>query len=526
MVNFEAVIFDLDGVITKTALVHGSAWKRMFDDFLRSREKRFGESFKEFTHNNDYLPYVDGKPRYKGVESFLDSRGIDIPFGDPSDDPDKETVCGLGNKKNLMFNRVLDETGVSVYDSTVTFIQELKKAGVRIGVASSSKNCKPVLEKAGLLNLFETRIDGVVSAEIGLKGKPEADIFTTACDRLGVSYHKSVVVEDAVSGVQAGRNGNFGLTIGVARENNLNELRVNGGDIVVEDLSEIDIDLINRWFEERMEEDSWHLQYFDYNHENERSRETLLTIGNGYLGTRGAAEESSANKINYPGTYISGLYNRRISKVGDREIENEDFVNIPNWLPIKFRINDGKWFEFGPDPSFKLISIKRDLNFRTGELRRELVIEDSLGRKTEVVSCRIAGMHYYHIAAIKYIIKPLNYSGTVTIRSEIDGAHINAGIERYKELNQNHLVHIKEKIDGNYAMVEVRTTESNVTIAMGAKHIINGNVDVEEFMDCACSRGKACQDFTLAGSEGDEIILEKLVSVYTSQDKKDGGGLS
>ncbi|MCD4769096.1 MAG: beta-phosphoglucomutase family hydrolase [Bacteroidales bacterium] len=520
MVQFEAVIFDLDGVITKTALVHGAAWKRMFDEFLRSREERFGESFREFTHNDDYLPYVDGKPRYKGVESFLESRGIKIPFGDPSDDPDAETVCGLGNKKNLMFNKVLDDTGVSVYDSTVRLIEELKSAGVRIGVASSSKNCKPVLEKAGLLDYFETRIDGVVSAEIGLKGKPEADIFTTACDRLGVSYHKSVVVEDAVSGVQAGRNGNFGLVIGVAREDNLNELRINGGDIVVEDMSEIDIDLINRWFETRMEEESWHLRYFDYNHENERSRETLLAIGNGYFGTRGAAEESRANKVNYPGTYISGLYNRRISKVADRKIENEDFVNIPNWLPLKFKINDGEWFEFNRDPSYKLLEIKRDLNLRTGELKREIVVEDKLGRKTEIVSSRFAGMHYHHIAAIKYIIKPLNYTAAITIRSEIDGNHINAGIERYKDLDQHHLTHIKEKVDGNYCMIEVRTTESNVTIAMGAKHIINGNEDLDEFMDCTCSRGKACQDFTLTGSEGDEIVFEKLVSIYTSQDKR------
>ena len=167
------------------------------------------KKFKEFTHSGDYLPYVDGKPRYKGVSSFLESRGIDIPFGDPSDTEEMETVCGLGNKKNTMFNLVLDDKGVEIYESTVKLLHELKKEGIRIGVASSSKNCKPVLERAGLLDLFETRVDGVVSAELGLNGKPEADIFTTACDNLGVSYHKSVVVEDAVSGVQAGQEWEF-----------------------------------------------------------------------------------------------------------------------------------------------------------------------------------------------------------------------------------------------------------------------------------------------------------------------------
>ncbi|RLD69833.1 MAG: beta-phosphoglucomutase, partial [Bacteroidetes bacterium] len=320
--KFDAVIFDLDGVITKTALVHASSWKKMFDEYMHSREERFGDSFREFTHAGDYLPYVDGKPRYKGVQSFLESRDIDIPFGDPSDDPDMETVCGLGNKKNIMFNKVLDEDGVEVYESSVEMLEGLKAAGVRIGVASSSKNCKPVLESAGLLHFFETRVDGVVSAEIGLQGKPEPDIFTTACDNLGVEYHRSVVVEDAVSGVQAGHKGNFGLTLGLAREDNIKELQVGGADIVVEDLAEIGLEGINAWFEQGMEEDGWLLKYHDYDPGKERSREALLTVGNGYFGTRGALEESKANKVNYPGTYMTGLFNRLVSKVGERDIEN------------------------------------------------------------------------------------------------------------------------------------------------------------------------------------------------------------
>ncbi len=152
--KFDAVIFDLDGVITKTALVHAASWKRMFDEYMKSREERFGEPFSEFTHAGDYLPYVDGKPRYNGVASFLESRGIDIPFGDPSDEPEKETVCGLGNKKNIVFNKVLEDEGVEVYPSSVEMLEGLKAAGVRIGVASSSKNCKPVLETCRVASLF------------------------------------------------------------------------------------------------------------------------------------------------------------------------------------------------------------------------------------------------------------------------------------------------------------------------------------------------------------------------------------
>ena len=236
---FESVIFDMDGVITKTALTHAAAWKKMFDEYLRKRETEHGEKFVEFTHTNDYLPYVDGKPRYKGVQSFLKSRNIKIPFGKPSDKPGTETCCGLGNRKNDAFNEVLDKEGVEVYPSTLALLDELKEAGIKLGVASSSKNCKPVLEKVNLLDIFDARVDGVVSAEKGLQGKPEPDIFTTACDMINADYSKSIVIEDAVSGVQAGVKGKFGLTIGIARENNVNELKEAGADIVVEDLNEI-----------------------------------------------------------------------------------------------------------------------------------------------------------------------------------------------------------------------------------------------------------------------------------------------
>jgi len=238
--NIEAVIFDLDGVITKTALTHASAWKKMFDEFLKLREKEYGEPFQEFTHTEDYLPYVDGKPRYKGVASFLESRNIQIPFGDPSDTPDMLTCCGLGNRKNQAFNEVLDKDGVEVYPSTVKLIMELLEAGIKLGVASSSKNCRVVLQTVDLLKVFGARVDGEVSVELGLNGKPEPDIFTTACDILGVPYKNAIVVEDAVSGVQAGAKGNFGLTLGIARENNVKELQENGADFVVEDLDEID----------------------------------------------------------------------------------------------------------------------------------------------------------------------------------------------------------------------------------------------------------------------------------------------
>lgn len=237
--DFEAVIFDLDGVITKTAITHAAAWKKMFDEYLKKREQKYGESFKEFTQS-DYLNFVDGKPRYNGVASFLKSRKIDLPWGSPEDSSESETVCGLGNRKNEAFNEVLKRDGAEVYPSSEKLLFELKEAGVKLGVASSSKNCKTVLEAVDLLHLFGARVDGVVSAELGLKGKPEPDIFTKSCEILGAKPGNSIVVEDAVSGVQAGAKGGFGLTLGIAREGNAEELQNNGADFVVVDLEKVD----------------------------------------------------------------------------------------------------------------------------------------------------------------------------------------------------------------------------------------------------------------------------------------------
>ena len=251
MKNYDAVIFDIDGVITKTALAHAESWKVMFDEYLRLREKRNKEPFKEFTHEKDYLPFVDGKPRYKGVQSFLESRGIAIDFGDPKDAPSQETVCGLGNKKNIEFRKILEEKGAEVFEPAVALIKNLKENGVRVGVASSSKNCQIILQKTGLEELFETRVDGIVSAELGLKGKPEGDIFITAAKNIGCTPDRSIVVEDAVSGVQAGKKGKFIFVLGVARENNDKELRENGADFVINNFKDVTAAKIDQWIEEK-----------------------------------------------------------------------------------------------------------------------------------------------------------------------------------------------------------------------------------------------------------------------------------
>ena len=239
--EYSAWLFDLDGVITDTASVHAAAWKRTFDRYLREVAEREGTLFEPFEINPDYFRYVDGKPRYDGVDSFLRSRGITLEWGDPDDPPGRETVCGLGNSKNAMFNEVLRSRGVQVFGSSVALIRGLRSMGRRVAVVTSSKNCDAVLEAAGIQDLFDARVDGNVSTEKKLAGKPAPETYEEAARMLGVPPERSVVIEDAISGVQAGRAGGFGLVIGVARGDDPEILRESGADIVVRDLVELSL---------------------------------------------------------------------------------------------------------------------------------------------------------------------------------------------------------------------------------------------------------------------------------------------
>ena len=237
--KFDAVLFDLDGVITKTAKTHAAAWKALFDEYLQERAGRSGEPFQPFDPEKDYLQYVDGKPRYEGVKSFLESRGVHLPFGAPQDSPDQETVCGLGNRKNRLLMEQLKKQRVEVFDSTIELIRDLQARGFRTAVVSSSKNCAEVLKSAGFPDLFGTRVDGNDAERLGLEGKPAPGIFLEAARQLGVEPGRAIVVEDAIVGVQAGRRGKFGGVIGVDRTGQAEALQANGADVVVSDLAEV-----------------------------------------------------------------------------------------------------------------------------------------------------------------------------------------------------------------------------------------------------------------------------------------------
>jgi beta-phosphoglucomutase family hydrolase len=234
-----ACLFDLDGVLTKTAVVHNAAWKEMFDAYLQERSRRTGEPFVPFDPGRDYDEYVDGKPRADGTRSFLASRGIELPEGSDDDPPSAETVHGLGTRKNEIVLRRIREDGVEAYESSVRYVRAARDAGLRRAVVSSSANCRDVLIAAGIEDLFEARIDGVVAGREHLRGKPAPDTFLAAARALGLGPQAAAVFEDALAGVEAGRAGSFRFVVGVDRTGQADALKKHGADIVVTDLAEL-----------------------------------------------------------------------------------------------------------------------------------------------------------------------------------------------------------------------------------------------------------------------------------------------
>jgi len=234
-----ACLFDMDGVVTRTAVVHAAAWKEMFDDFLGQRADSTRTEFVPFDSHADYDAYVDGKPRLDGTRSFLESRGIELPEGKPDDPPGTPTIYGLSNRKNDLVLAKVTAGGVQVYDGTVTYIRSVREKGISTAIVSSSANTELILNSAGLARLFDVRVDGVIAKQHGLRGKPAPDTFLAAAEALEVPASRAVVFEDALAGVEAGRAGHFALVVGVDRVGQAAELSEHGADVVVRDVAEL-----------------------------------------------------------------------------------------------------------------------------------------------------------------------------------------------------------------------------------------------------------------------------------------------
>ena len=773
----DAVIFDLDGVVTDTASMHAKAWATMFDDFLERRPPSDHEDHRPFTED-DYRHYVDGKPRYDGVADFLASRRVSLPRGTPSDSTE-DTLFGLGNRKQRLFLESLDG-GVPVFESTVVLVRRLAGAGVATGVYSSSRNCERILEAAGLGDLFGVRVDGVAAEALGLPGKPDPAVLLELTSRLGAAVERTVVVEDAEAGVQAGRNGGFGLVIGVDRTGHADELRRLGADRVVPDLCDVAVragdkrmpqlpnaldaygqligvvngrrpficldfdgtlseivsdpdeaklvegtaevleslaaqcpvailsgrdladirervglpglwyagshgfELIgpdgshhhndaahaavpvlesaaaelrealkeipgarvehkryavavhyrnvapervaeivatthrhgNRhglrvtggrkvvelrpdidwdkgtaltWLRERVpqtgrllpiyigddltdedafdairssgvglvvrsdedggrptaaqytlnnptevreflrrggnwlayeqgtSDDAWTLTYDGYDPHTEKLREALCTVGNGYFATRGAAPECKAGQVHYPGTYAAGVYNRLDDVMSGTEIDNESLVNLPNWLPLTFRVDGGEWFDVD---AVTLLAYRQTLDLRGAVLTRELRFQDDAGRTTSVTQHRFVSMNQAHVAALQTTIVAEDWSGAIQIRSTLDANVCNSGVERYRELASDHLDSAKgSELSENSVLLTVGTRQSQIPIAMAARTTV-----WHEETPAVAKYRLIDEEFEIGHeiytdlAEGRPLTVDKVVTLVTGRD--------
>ncbi len=694
---YDAILFDLDGVVTRTSETHAGAWKKLFDEYLENTSST--DNYLPFDIKGDYVKYVDGKPRYKGVQDFLISRSIEIPFGSVNDPPDAETICGLGNKKNQLFNELLRKEGVKVYESTIDLIRQLRKNGLMTAIVSSSKNCHQVLKAADIEALFDTRVDGVVSENLGLTGKPEPDIFLEAAKNLDADVTRCVVVEDALSGVEAGVKGGFGMVIGVNRGDQAEQLQQKGAHLVVDDLCEIGtgvmvkrlpllmqcysnilgqiggreiviifdyeaiysqmvispendiffqnitkiltpladqfiiiirsqknpelvkkevkveniyyagsngyvikgpkgcfleiddhrpdcnldkpniiikilekLNLVSRsivplYFGDSFKDNDlfdavahvgigitldldshgssasyrvdapkqigqfllrlssnlnkgtrWGQIYLGFDPEDEGRREALCAVGNGYFVTRGAAPEAVADGIHYPGTYLAGGYNRLKTKIGGKTIENEDLVNIPNWLCLNFRVPGEEWFQL---KDVTILFYRQYLNIKKGLLNRTVRFRDQNNRETILLQRSFVHGKLMHWAALETAITPLNWEGEIEICSALDGTVTNQGILRYQDLGKVHLDFIEsEHLDEKSMILKMRTNRSCLDIAMGARteiHQNNKRKKVKSFPDDKPG-GYVAKRFITSVNKGDTLTVEKLICIYTSQD--------
>lgn len=507
--DYDAVLFDLDGVVTRTASVHAAAWKRLFDELLETHVARGGAAFEPFDPETDYRRLVDGKPRHDGVVAFLSSRGIDLPEGRSDDPPGTQSVYALGKLKDRYFHEHLHAHGADVYGSTVDLIRALRAQDVRTAVVSSSSNCRAVLEAARIENLFDVRVDGTDIEPLHLQGKPAPDVFLEAARRLRVEPSRAVVVEDAIAGVEAGRAGGFGLVIGVDRTGTSQALRTAGADVVVADLAQVQVAV--------EPPSTWRLVYESFDARREGIREAVCALGNGYFTTRAAAPWARADGVRYPGTYLAGGYNRLHTNIAGRVVENEDLVNFPNWLSLELRFGDGEWFD---ERRVHLVSYRQELDLRCGVLERQIVFEDGQGRRSRLEERRFVSMADMHCGAFELRIVAENWSGPVTLRSGIDGRVVNAGAKLYACFNNRHL----EPLFGDSPCPDgvrllVRTSQSNLHVAMAARtRVLRDGEPVDAQRRQLAEPGYIAHEMDVELREGEPLTVEKIAFIYSSRD--------
>jgi beta-phosphoglucomutase family hydrolase len=517
---YEAVIFDMDGVVTETALVHASAWKKLFDEVLPKLAPPDNPPFDKVA---DYRRYVDGRSREDGIRSFLASRKITLPEGSANDAEDRLTIRTLAARKQYYFDQVIAQDGVAAFSDAARLLRWLREAKVPTAIVTSSRNCTEVLAAAGLGDVFSVRVDGNDAIRLKLPGKPDPAVFLEAARQLGVKPESAAMVEDATAGVAAGAAGGFGLVVGMDREGDADQLRTAGADVVVSNLGELDLtqkrERAEIASEEQVAVDPWVLKYDTFDPTAEGDREALCTLSNGYWGTRGSAAESSEDNIHYPGTYFAGVFNRVTTDFGTHSDDDEHLVNAPNWVALRLKTPGAGWLSPG---TAEILFYMQELDLRHAALTRTVRYRHDGDKETLVTSRRFVSLASPHIAVQQTTIEAENWSGPLTVQSALDGTVSNQNVEEDKLLTHVHLRPVRaQATSAETVLLEVATTQSEISIAMVQRTRV-----FEEDRQVEVSRrlvvegnARIAHEFDLQLSPGHPVRVDKTVVAETSHDR-------
>jgi len=535
---YQGAIFDVDGVLVDSP--HELAWRAALQELMEGEWRDiWGETSwtpERFTPEV-YQQVMAGKPRLAGASAALEY------FGVPDVDRRAERY---GEAKQAHVVQLIEEGRFMAFPDALRFILAVKDNGNRVAAASSSKNAKLFLERIRLDTFaaeqrldysfihdgmtLQQLFDADISGRDFPRGKPDPMIFLTAASELGLSPEACFVVEDATSGVQAAKAGGM-AAIGVARLGDQDLLAEANADLVVTTLDDVSLRALaaGQLIERRAAEEIrrrytegppsiWTLVYDGFDPARQGLREALCALGNGYFVTRGALPEAVADGVHYPGTYVAGLYNRLVSNVAGRDVENEDLVNVPNWLPLQFRTSGSEWFDV---QQADVQEHRLELDMRRGVLTRSFTWLDAEGRRTRVVQRRFVSREDEHLAGLETEFTAENWSDTIEVRSGLDGRISNMGVKRYRDLNSQHLTPLGQaQVKGEIIDLRVETNQSRVRVALAARtRVLRDGDAVEVDRTLIDDPGFVAQDLRFQLQQGQPVIVEKIAALYTSRDR-------